>query len=347
MKHPSLVRKLVNLYRVQSRFPRADRVMFYRVIEYQIRAGASMKTIFQLLRDDLKITPEITRIAGQVSQALAEGRPAAEGMLESNFFPPEDIGLLLVAERRDAMPTVLDQLATRTRDNLTFFGEVIRPNLYYGVILAVLLFLASKITDYEDLLGSFTDLSTNPAWELSVLVNAYGPVAGAGLLVLILVIWYGKAHWYGGHRKFLPFFDRDARLQYGIRFCGLSRVMSHLGASYDDTLTASLRAFGGSRFMTRGLSEMQRLYSRGGMPFDRALSLTILDGRMAAALGALALGGDRQTQARAFAMLEQMQTEICRKRYAQGRTITQILLLSAVAYTLLSMVLGMYEIYNI
>ena len=347
MKRSGLLHKLVNVYNVQNRFPRADRVMFYRILEYQIKAGASMKTIFRLLRDDLKITPEITRIAGQVSQALAEGRAAAEGMLESNFFPPEDIGLLLVAERRDAMPTVLDQLATRTRDNLTFFGEAVRPNLYYGVILAVLLFLASKITDYEDLLGSFTDLSANPAWELSVWVNTWGLVAGTGLAVVTGVIWYGKAHWYGPLRKFLPFFDRDARLQYGIRFCGLSRIMSHLGASYDDTLTASLRAFGSSRFMIRGLSEMQRLYSRGGMPFDQALSRTILDGRMAAALGALALGGDRQTQARAFAMLEQMQTEICRKRYAQARTITQILLLSAVAYTLLSMVLGMYEIYNL
>lgn len=206
----TLLRKGVNLYNVTSRFPRADRVMFYRIVEYQLRAGASARTIFGLLGNELRITPAITRIAAQVSQALAEGRPAAEGLLKSNCFPAEEIGLLLVAERREAMPDVLDQLATRSQANLTFFGEAMRPNLYYTVILSILLFIASKITDYEDLMGAFTDLSANPAWQLSVWVNTAGPPAGILLVILVSLVWVGKAHWYGPHRRFLLFFDQDA-----------------------------------------------------------------------------------------------------------------------------------------
>ena len=112
------------------------------------------------------------------------------------MLPEMDIGVFRVAESRGTLVDAIEAVESRASDKLGFTDQVVLPNLYYAFLLGILIFFAFEAEDFAK--GLFVSGNAdNMAIKLSLWLNAWGGITGAGIIALVCVITYGKVSWTG------------------------------------------------------------------------------------------------------------------------------------------------------
>lgn len=342
----NLLKNLENWYNTSIRFPAQSRALFYEILECQLETGVTLKTAFQVLQSQVRVSAEVTLIARACYLSAEQGRPAMTGLVSCNLFPAEDAMLLIAAEKKAVLIPTLQRLRAQTSSDVNIMSSVIGPNLYFLLIAAGLVYMVLKAEGMFGTIGGSLELDGNPAYQLSVAMNAwFWPVAVVAV-GLITLIWYGSRHFYGRHRCFLAFFARDAQLQYGARFCGLSAAFYDIGASNIAVLDAAAKVFNQSGFMRSALADARNITAGSGENYNRTLSQTVLLPDIASALMAMIPEDDRASYARANRTMETLQVSLLKHNYTRARVGLQLILLVSISYMLLTMMIGIYTIYN-
>lgn len=342
----SVLHKIENTFNQLFRFPREDRALFYDVVIVQLEAGLTLKQIFETIDMELNISKEMSLAAAAGHQAIREGRSGIEGLGDSNMFPADEIFLLTAAEDKNALLSCLKQLSVRAQSSATFFRDVVAPNTYYLGIAAALTYVLFQAKGLVDSFGSIVSLDNNDAYATSVALNQYGPSVLVGFIVLSLFLYYCSCHLYHPLRRVVPFFAKDIQLQYGVRFCALSSMFYDIGATHGDILRAAENIFGGSGFMRGAIAELRTSYESEGSIYNEAVGQTILSPEIASVLIAMVPGEERDAFSPAHRAVERLQLNVLRKRHSSARVMFQLALLATISFMLLTMLIGLYSLYD-
>ena len=322
-------------------FPRQHRLLFYSVIGAQLRAGVPLSSACETLAKLTDLLPALRKIAKAGAQAGHEGRSVIDGLADTGMLPEMDIGVFRVAESRGTLVDAIEAVESSASDKLGFTDQVVLPNLYYAFLLGILLFFAFEAEDFAK--GLFVaGNADNMAIKLSVWLNAWGTITGAGVLALVSVITYGKVSWIGHARRALLFFDAEARYQVGIRFCSLAEMLSRNGASHLEILDAAQSVMG-SRFTQHHIRSARAAMKVHGMAFEEAIGGGLLTAQHAELLSSMAPGGRRDLYAQAFRTVGLVQKRILETRYLVAEGMFRAFLLLSIMLLLITMGKGMYE----
>ena len=321
-------------------FPRQHRLLFYSVIGAQLRAGVTLLSACETLAKLTDLAPALRKLAKAGAQAGYEGRSVIDGWADTRMLPEMDIGVFRVAESRGALVDAMDAVESRASDKLGFTDQVVLPNLYYAFLLGILIFFALEAEDFAK--GLFVSGNAdNMAIRLSLWLNAWGGITGAGIIVLVCVITYGKVSWTGPLRRALLFFDTEARYQFGIRFCALAEMLARNGASHLEILDAAESVMG-SRFMQHHIRKARTAMKVHGMAFEDAIGGGLLLAEHAELLSGMAPGGRRELYAQAFRTVGLVQKRILETRYRVAEGMFRAFLLLSIMMLLITLGKGLY-----
>ena len=342
----SSLNRAVNVFNQWIRFPKEARAMFYEVMEAQLEAGLPLKKVFEVLHRDLNVSPEITRVSAAGYQAISQGQLGTEGLAGCNLLPVDEAYLLIAAEKKDVLIQVLRQLRERAEADATFFQDVIATNLYYIVLVSLLGYMALKTKDLATAFGNFVSLDDNPAYQLSLTLNEYGTPVAFSVVIVSIFVWFCANHWYHPLRRYVWFFSTDIQLQIGVKFSALSSAFYSIGATHSDVLQAATAVFHGSGFMRGALADLIARYESEGDSYNEALGDTVLHPDIAMAIMAMTPAEDRAAFSRAHVAAEKLQISLIKQRHGKAKLLVQLVLLGAISYMLLTMLIGLYSIYN-
>ncbi len=322
-------------------FPRQHRLLFYSVIGAQLRAGVTLISACETLAKLNDLLPALRRIAKAGAQAGHEGRSVIDGLADTGMLPAMDIGVFRVAESRGALVEAIGAVESRAADKLGFADRVVIPNLYYAFLFTILILFAFEAEDFAEglLIG---DASDNLAIRLSVWLNTWGAVTGAGVIALVSVVAHGKMSWTGPARRALLFFDTEARYQVGIRFCALAEMLSRNGASHLEILDAAEAVMRG-RFTQHHIRSAKTAMNVHGRAFEDAIGGGLLSAQHAELLSGMTPGGRRDLYAQAFRTVGLVQKRILETRYMVAEGMFRAFLLLSIMMLLITMGKGMYE----
>lgn len=338
-------RNLRNRLNTTFTFPREERVMLYRVLEAQLRAGIPAHGAVETLARRIRITPAMVTVCQAATGAAAEGRGVVAGFADSGCFPADELGLLAVAEDNGTLTDALGTLQADAERRLGFAARVLAPNLYYLVILAVVLVLATLAKGFmaglADVVGPEA-LVYNDAYRVSLWLNAWGPWALGLLVCLGLLIAWCRAHATGPARKALLFFDQESRLGYGIRYCELAASLYAQGANHNAVFAAARQVLGSSRMMRRAIGETGQAHREAGLDIEDALAGRLLAPRYAGLLAGMAPGGQRDLYPRAFRALASIQRAVLAKHYRRAFLAVRLAALCLIFYLFTTLAGGLY-----
>lgn len=326
-------------------FSRQERLLLYALLRAQISAGIPPASACATLNTLTGLSPTVRKAAKAGAQAGREGRAVFAGMADTNLFPAADIGVLSIAEAQGYIADALTVIENRNTEPLGFFVKVIIPNVYYIVILTVLIFLSWEAHDHFSRI-SFVDLATNPAMILSQTLHKWMPGTGAGLLLLTAVTWYGKMHWTGRLRKVLIFFDLEARYRIGIEFTALAEMLSRYGAAHTDILTAAGQVMTHNRYAGHHISRAMRTIKTEGASWQSALSGGLLTKEHAGLLEGLVPGGSRNLYADAYKAVGMIQRQLLMARYRTATSAVRLALLMTIMYLFVTLAEGLYSMFD-
>ena len=325
--------------------PRSDRAIFYALLRAQLRAGVSAMSACETLLGLSDLGKTLRRIAKAGAQAGREGRLVLDGLAETNMFPPADMGVLRIAETGGTLQEALCALEEQTEENLSFVSQVMAPNLYYLVILTVLVgFVWNTQTFLKQV--DFIDLSRNPSWRLSGWLHAWWIPLVVGLSGTIAGVWIGKVSWTGPMRRLLLVFDTEARYRFGLEFVRLAELLSRHGASHTEILSAAGSALGHSRYVAHAVRRARRAVHEEGMQWEQALSDGLLLAEHASLLAGLVPGGRRQLYPPAYQALGEIQRRLLKNRYRIMQGFLRTALLLAIAALIVITAEGMYSLFD-
>lgn len=321
-------------------FPRQHRLLFYSIMGAQLRAGAPLSSACETLANLTDLSPALRKIAKAGAQAGYEGRSVIDGLADTGMLPDMDVGVFRVAESRGTLVEAIEAVESRASDKLGFADKVILPNLYYIFLFGILVFFAFEAEDFAK--GLFVaGNSDNMAVKLSVWLNAWGFITGVGAVALASVVTYGKVSWIGPLRRMLPFFDTEARYQFGVRFCSLAEMLARNGASHLEILDAAESVMG-SRFTQHHIRSARTAMNVRGMAFEDAIGGGLLTAEHAELLSGMAPGGRRDLYAQAFRTVGIVQKRILETRYMVVEGMFRALLLLSIMLLLITLGKGMY-----
>lgn len=341
-----MLRKIANVFNQLVRFPKEDRAMFYTILVAQLEAGMPIKSIFEVLHRDITISPEISLAVAAGYQAIREGRLGTEGLRDCNLFPADEVYLLAVAEEKDVLIDVLQHLRERTASDETFFRAAIIANSYYFALAGALMYMLLKVKTFAGSFGSWVSFDNNQAYVLSVFMNDYAWSATLGGGVCLFIVWFCSNHWYHPLRRCVLFFAVDSQLQMGIKFSALSSAFYRAGATHSDVLLAATDIFGASGFMRGALADLRTRYELQGDAYNDALGETVLLPNIAKVLTAMTPGDDRSAFAKAHNAVEKLQASLVKKRHSKAKLMVLFGLLGTISYLLLTMLFGLYSMYD-
>ena len=342
-----MLERMTNKLNTLFRFDHSERSIFYELLQSQLQSGVVPKKVFTSLEVDLQVSPEIVRVARACRQAIDEGRLSMEGLKDCNLFPFDEAYLLIEAERKDVLVDVLSKLCEQQERGYGFFQAVILPNLYYMALASLLFFFILKTRDIVDGFTGIMNVSNSAMYELSVQANA---MVVPGILIFVLVglfIWFCSCHLFHPFRRFVPYFAVDMQLQYGVKFCLLSQSFYGIGASHGDILDVAQKIFVGSGFMRNGMARLQVLYKSQGEDYSQALGETIILPSIARIMQGMTLNENRSNYALAHGTANKLQLTLLKRRHGRAKTVLQILLLSGIAYMLITLLTGIYSFYDL
>ena len=326
------------------RLSAGDRHMFYVLIAAQMEAGFVCSKACETLQSMDGLPKGIIEISKAGAQAEREGRSAVEGMTETDLLPQDEAAALRIAEMNRMLVTALHNLVERNDGAKGFISKVVTPNLYFLVILVILLMFVFNGTVFFSNMG--LDGAGNPLFELSLFLRTWLPWIIASLGgVIVLVIW-GMHRWTGVHRRFLGPFDQIARLQYGVRFCDLAEMMSSNGAIGTLILEQVEKLYARSRYLHYHASRARRRIEEGGLQLEIALAQGMLLPKHAALLEGLVPGGTQEKYEAGYRAIGVLQRQMLQRKFSHMDRLTKILLLGLVVYLFLQMADGIYELFS-
>ena len=213
------------------------RRIFYRIIEAQARGGTRLLTTCEMLAGMQDLEEPIQKLGHAGARAAREGLPVADGWATTDYLPPEDIGILRVAERDDSVATAASDLCDPDRTKRSFFSGVVQPSLYLMLPLVVVIamtlgapeYIKQLVTDEHQREGIFL-------YQLSLWLREFGWIILVLATGLVAVIWYGRSSWSGSQRRLLGPFANDWLAALTARYCRLASVMTSHGANHIATL---------------------------------------------------------------------------------------------------------------
>jgi len=339
------MRDAIAALRRSMKLSREDRLMFYRLLSAQMQAGIvparaciSLVTLSGLPRG-------VRELARAGAQADSQSRPVTEGFSATGLIPPVELSLLTIAEQNGQLREALDEMVESGEDRqLRFFAAVVRPNIYYAVIVAVLLMFVWQAE------GFFREIriveGENPLIELSRSLRiALLPAAG-GLGGLVLAVAWGMQRWTGPQRRLLGPFDEQARLQFSIRFLDLAALMARRGAANAGILEAIIRVYGRTRYLQYHARQALQKISGRGEEWESALAGGLVPPDHADLLRGLVPGGSRNLYPAGYRTIGIMQKQILRQRFGRTQMLAKLVLLCTVLYLLAALAEGMVSIFD-
>lgn len=336
-------RMLASIRRAVS-MPRDERIMLYTMLAAQLRAGVVASRACAAL-EGLDGLDRGTRQAARAgAQAEMAGRTVIEGMADTGLLPPDEVGVLLVAEQNSRLTEALGNLVDRDSDTQGFAVSVLAPNVYYGVILGVVTLF---VWGAEGFLGDLGfDQSENPLLRMSTTLQAWLVPGLAMFSVIVGIGWHGMRSWTGPARRLLGIFDTQARLQAGIVFTDLAELMSLHGAANTAILETVIDIYRGDRYLHHHAARALRSIRDEGAGWEPTLGRGLLMPAHADLLQGLVPGGARCSYPGAYRALGAIQRQILKRRFRSMRTILQIALLGLTVWMMGFLIDGMYSIYD-
>lgn len=297
-----------------------------------------------MLADGFRLSDATAKLARAAATATIEGRLAMEGAAETGYLPPEDAGILQLAERNNSLPQACEQMLARSKEQLNFMRAVFSPNGYYLAILLVLLFMSVQAAD---LMASFPTQNLNTqkilAYQWSVLIQQCWPVVTIIIAMYTAFVVYGRQHLLGGLRYLLLFFDTEYRYLLTLRVAGLASTLYAQGISHNDAIAAIGDAFGNEAFVARGVTKAQHDLIAEGVSIEDALKNNLFTNEAAGVLGALVPGGERALYANAYQTVAELQKTQLKRLYGRLSQTLRMLLLIAIAVLILMLADGIYS----
>ena len=336
-----MLERLANAINCNVVMDREDRASFYGVLRAQLQAGVVARSACETLQSLPDLPEPWYRVARAGAQAGHEGRMIAEGWQETNLFPPEDIGVLRIAERTGTMPEAFASLEQSAGSNLSFLRKVILPNLYYLAILGVMIGLAWEAQGF---LGTLKfDMTSNPAWILSEWLRTWGFYCITAITAGIAVVWYGKTNWVGpAVRKTLWVFDRESRYRVSLAFVRLAAMLSRQGASHTEILDAAGDVLGRSRFVAAAIRRARRMVLQEGARWEDAVSGGLLSAEHASLLAGLVPGEERSMYPEAYRTLQTVIGRMLELKYRRMAGLFRIAVFTGIAGIILTLASGIY-----
>ena len=309
--------RLVNKWNTVVILDREERSTFYRVMHSQLLAGIPVRTACEGIQtlENLPHTWHVLARAG--FQSGHQGRTLAAAWRDTNLLPPEDIGVIEIAERTGTMKQAFDGLQRNAgQQSLSFASRVVAPNSYYLFVLMVLIVMVWNVQPFTATLG--LDFTKNSAWILSGYVRMFGPWVAMAGTALVLTAWYGKTSWTGtGLRRLLLGFDLEFRWRIGLEFARLAEMLSRQGASNVETLESFREVRGSNAFARDAILEARRRVQQSGERWEDALSGGLLTPEHASLLATFVPGEKRDMYPDAYqalaGIIERMLTMMYRK----------------------------------
>jgi len=339
------MRDAIAALRRSMKLSREDRLMFYRLLSAQMQAGIvparaciSLVTLSGLPRG-------VRELARAGAQADSQSRPVTEGFSATGLIPPVELSLLTIAEQNGQLREALDEMVESGEDRqLRFFAAVVRPNIYYAVIVAVLLMFVWQAE------GFFREIriveGENPLIELSRSLRITLLPAAGGLGGLVLAVAWGMQRWTGPQRRLLGPFDEQARLQFSIRFLDLAALMARRGAANASILEAIIRVYGRTRYLQYHARQALQKISGRGEEWESALAGGLVPPDHADLLRGLVPGGSRNLYPAGYRTIGIMQKQILRQRFGRTQMLARLVLLCTVLYLLAALAEGMVSIFD-
>ena len=326
------------------RFDREQRALLYQTMAAQLAAGVSAQAAFETLARTLRLSPELTRTAQSAAQAGMEGRGVTDGLAKT--LPPDELGVLRIAERNNTLAEAFGLLQQRSDERLNLAAKVLLPNLYYLIMLTVLGFFATQAEDLLGVMGDPALLQRNPAYALSRWVNALWPPALAVLLGAAIMVIYGRSQWLDPWRRCLGVFDSDYRYRLGLRFCDFAAGLYAQGATHTEVLTATRDAHGQDRYVRWAVDAARRAHIEDGLAIEDALAGRLLPGRYAALLKGFVPNGERSRYPGGYRALATLLRVTLQKHYRAAAMVVRALTLTAIAALALTLARGIYGIFT-
>ena len=98
--------------------------------------------------------------------------------------------------------------------------------------------------------------------------------------------------------------------------------------------------------MRGALADLIARYESEGDSYNEALGDTVLHPDIAMAIMAMTPAEDRAAFSRAHVAAEKLQISLIKQRHGKAKLLVQLVLLGAISYMLLTMLIGLYSIYN-
>lgn len=324
---------------------RDDRMMFYRLLSAQMRAGIVPAKACVSLVTLSGLPKGVRELARAAAQADSQSRPVTDGFAESGLIPPIELSLLTIAEETGQLREALDETVEQSEDShLRFFSAVIRPNLYYSVVVAVLLAFVWQAEGFlDDIRIAGPD---NPLRELSRSLKIWLIPAATALGSFAVLAGWGMTRWTGAHRRLLGPFDEQARLQFSIRFLELAGMLARRGAANTSILDSVVRVYGRTRYLQHHARLALQKISGRGEEWENALAGGLVPADHADLLKGLVPGGTRDMYPTGYSAIDAMQKQILRQRFQRMQVLFKLLLLCTVLWLFAALAEGMVSIFD-
>lgn len=322
-----------------------DRFMYYRVLAAQTKGG---------------LTPEVAVFnAGTVLEDQPIAVKAAK-ILQSGFgndgvymewrrkglIPQLDAYLLTHGDRTGQLGQVLKSLIERNEANLTFFRQVVSPNLYFICGLIALCLMAGPYAGLlEQVAGEYPEiLQGQIGYLLAVNIVDYRAPAALGILAFSAIFSFTGKALTGSPRKRMRAFFKGSDMINALRYVELSELLSRQGVSYTDNVRVARRILS-TPHMRSSLGRVLREIA-GGKPYEREIAREVLPENCAQLLAALVPGGDRSMLPTAYGVLREVLTALLTVRFSRIKTLLQMFVILLNVSVIGAFVISMYGTIN-
>lgn len=339
------MRDAISAIKRALKLSRDDRLMFYRLLSSQIAAGIVPARACVSLTTLDGLPNGVRDLAKAGAQAESQSRPVTEGFAATGLLPPLELGVLTIADQNGQLREALDELSEAAQDaQIRFFSSVIRPNLYYGLVVTFLLVFVWKAEAFFAALAFAS--SANPLVDLSIALKVWLLPMLTLVAAAAIATMYGMQRWIGPQRRFLGPFDLQARLQFSIRFLDLAGMMARRGAANTRILEGVIRVYGNTRYLQYHARTALQALSGRGEEWESALSRGLLPPDHADLLKGLVPGGAREMYPGGYKTIATLQRQILRQKFQRMSVWLKMLLIIAVMYLLSSLAEGMVGIFD-
>ena len=312
-----MLKQLVNVLNYTIIFTKKERGLFYKIMASQLRAGSSPGAAAMLLANELQTTKNITLVATLAAQREVEGAGLVEGLSETNYFPPDELGVMRVAEQKGVLKEAFTDLEQSTSARPSFMKNVVSSAMYFLIFAGIFYVLGISSGSFFYALEPEADtkFAGNIAFEVGTFLGSYGILIASILAIIIILLVQGRATLEPSLRWLLGIFDKDYRLLFALEYSQIAEIMYRQGASHQEVMELSSEALGSARFKKRALEKALNSHVSGTL-YELALqeSSVLYEGHKKL-IQSLSVGGTASNYANAFKALSEIIFEMLVARY--------------------------------